>query len=64
MHYTDKDSTRNLDDYKAAWQYHIDQLAKLAIPARIDYDRYRRTKVELEVWLQDAITNLYKEPNR
>lgn len=47
------------DRYIQAWTYHIDQLSILAIAGRIDYDTYRKMKVELNHWLDEAIFHLY-----
>jgi len=42
--------------YKQAWQWHIDQLASLALAANIPYHHYVEVKATLEGWLTEAVT--------
>lgn len=48
---------KNLKDYLSAWQWHINQLATLAIAADVTYDDYNHIKEHLESWLATAIEN-------
>lgn len=53
---------RSPGEFKAAWQWHIDQLASLALAANISYDHYTDVKQELESWLTEAISiNIEKD---
>jgi hypothetical protein len=42
------------NDFRSAWQWHIDQLAHLALMADIEYKDYLSVKTELETWLNIA----------
>lgn len=41
--------------YREAWEHHIDELAMLALRARIDYTEYFQVKTQLNTWLDAAI---------
>jgi len=43
-------------EYKHSWQWHIDQLASLALAANIPYAEFTACKHRLEQWLADAIS--------
>lgn len=47
---------KDKDDYRNAWKWHIDQLAKLALAAGVDYPEYIRVQKTLRDWLESAIT--------
>lgn len=42
------------EQYINAWQWHIDQLAILALAAKVEYSEYTETKARLESWITDA----------
>lgn len=48
------DRLSTAQEYKSAWQWHIDQLASLALAGDIDYEAYISVKRELETWLKYA----------
>jgi len=41
--------------YKEAWTWHIEQLATLALAAKIEYNEYVEMKEDLLTWLDKAI---------
>jgi len=48
------DRSESAQEYKQAWQWHIDQLASLALAGDIDYEAFISVKRELETWLKYA----------
>lgn len=58
MNNFDVRTARNMREYKEAWTHHINQVAALALAAKIDYDEYVSVKAHLLEWLDEAIANL------
>jgi len=52
---------RNTDQYREAWQAHINNLAALALAANISYDEYVAAKQRLEQWLDTALENFEQQ---
>lgn len=44
-------------EYRNAWEHHIDELAMLALRARVDYSEYVQVKAQLNTWLNNAINH-------
>lgn len=51
---TDMTSAKDPAQYNQAWQWHIDQLASLALAAGVQYNDYTSVKKTLEAWLTVA----------
>lgn len=47
--------TTKQDEFKEAWYWHINQLAGLALQARVEYPEYKEIKVKLETWVDEAV---------
>lgn len=55
---------RSKEQYKRAWEHHIQELATLALAAKIDYNEWVEIKQDLEEWLDKAIKQqLWDETN-
>lgn len=47
--------------YRIAWQYHIEQLGKLALAANVTFDDFCAVKRRCEEWLETAVHQLEEE---
>lgn len=56
-------NAKDPEQYRAAWQAHISNLASLALAAGIQYDEYIAAKKRLEEWLDQAVTKFEQRNN-
>jgi len=54
-------NARDPEQYRQAWQAHINNLAALALAAGINYDEYVAAKQRLEQWLDTALENFERQ---